>query len=294
LYQKQVAPAMTSKEANHVKTFSSSTREVLKRLGLADDFELVDNVRTSVTTSADVKEICPDPAASLRKQATNESGDKKSDKSGSGGERMLIRSLPSVQSMKSKSGSRESLPPPIDLTANVRRWQAYYTTASNALTSISALDVLGACGGICTVANSTVVPWASSVKIHSFMVWNPGSTSAATDAEAYWSTSASPFAKDSDVMRAVPQGITATGALVFVPPPKVLASDWMTSSVGTFVNFSCGAGSIIKIDVSYTLTNAIIPSSNTVATGTVGTAYYLALDGPATNRYIPVNLSTTH
>ncbi len=87
-----------------------------------------------------------------------------------------------------------------------------------------------------------------------------------------------------------------TGRLRFFPPKKSLASDWIVPAAASLnvFNITVSAGGIVILDVEATLTNAQATVSITsITTATLGQAYYLALDGRATNIIRPVGMVTT-
>jgi hypothetical protein len=65
-----------------------------------------------------------------------------------------------------------------------------------------------------------------------------------------------------------------------------------TAAVNLFA-LSCPIGSIVDLSVSFTLSNIQGALQETVASGSLGNVYYLALDGPSANTYIPLGLPTT-
>jgi hypothetical protein len=90
-------------------------------------------------------------------------------------------------------------------------------------------------------------------------------------------------------IRTLPEGVTVTGALVFKPPAKSLAVDWITSAAASSSVFFVQSpiGSVIDVQIVARLSNVISPISVVVVAASPGAAYYLALDG-APGNYIPV------
>jgi hypothetical protein len=56
---------------------------------------------------------------------------------------------------------------------------------------------------------------------------------------------------------------------------------------------ACSVGSIVDFTVSFRLSNIVGGTQNTVASAVNSGIYYLALDGPSSNKYVPVGLPTT-
>jgi hypothetical protein len=57
---------------------------------------------------------------------------------------------------------------------------------------------------------------------------------------------------------------------------------------------TCTVGSVVDVHVSFRTSGAIAAGTHSVTTATLGNIYYLALDGPSSNVYVPVGLPTTH
>ena len=190
-----------------------------------------------------------------------------------------------------------SLPPALNVTP---RWQHRYRFRANSTASgvtVTLGNILAACGSTCTVANTTVRSWASSVRVKRFMVWLPGNL---TNNYCYidWvSAGASGFLPDDARIVTVPDGITVTTALSFSPPKLSLAGSWLnpTSISASTVVFgiTCGTGSIIDMDIEATLSNVGDGVSATITAGTLAKAYYLPLDGVGTNVLRAIGVPTT-
>jgi hypothetical protein len=75
-----------------------------------------------------------------------------------------------------------------------------------------------------------------------------------------------------------------------------LCGDWVAATATGTLNLfslSCSTDSIIDVEVEYTLSNQIQAASITIATGVLGSIYYLPLDGAASHVYNPLHLPTT-
>jgi len=196
--------------------------------------------------------------------------------------------------LRGKASQAIGLPPRIQLSPAVSHVFRFRSTSASPA-SITVADILGALGGICTVANSKVDTWASCFKIHKVTVWPSGSTSAPTLATLQWAQGESAQVPDEVYDEAIPEGITATKALVFAPPAKSLCGFWINSmdSAAAVFAITSSIGSIVDLQVSFRLVNAFAGVLATVAAGTLGTVYYLALDGPSSNTYVPVGMLST-
>ncbi len=158
------------------------------------------------------------------------------------------------------------------------------------------VDNIGAaCGGICTVVNSVHTMWASSIRVHSLSVWNPGSTTVQNSAQVVWFGVGTLQAKDEGKIASIPTGITVTAPVNSKPPRQSLAWDWQTtvSNTNTLFQLIVDAGCVIDMAVSFTLGNNLGIHATTIATGVLGTIYYLALDGPSSNKLVAQGVPTT-
>jgi len=195
----------------------------------------------------------------------------------------------------SQKGSATSLPPQIEITPNVRHVYRFVSNNANAV-SVTNQDILGAIGGICTVANSTVRLWATSFKLNSVKMWpSANTTTTPTYTDISWGAGAY-GSKDSELLKAVPGGCSVTGLVTFTPPKGSFATNWISNTIsGNYIIMSlqCSVGSILDVDLSFTLCNQVAPANSSIATGTLGSIYYLFLDGSTTHQIQPYGLPFT-
>jgi hypothetical protein len=149
-------------------------------------------------------------------------------------------------------------------------------------------------GGICTVVNSVHTAWASAFKVRRITIW----PAAGSDAIVLWGTSTAEQAlqRDDEIVNSIPTGITVDRPVSVHPNPDSYMSMWqMTGQNSTDVMFYISAelGSIIDIEGVFTLVNAYVAPNATITAGTLGVTYYLALDGPSSNKAQPLGLPTT-
>jgi len=207
------------------------------------------------------------------------------------------------QKLGRRRGGARGLPPEINLTPVLsHRYRFNCTTTVSA--TVQAIQMCGALGGICTVANSIVSSWTSSFRIKRITIWPAPAASVSAAAGAYvdWFFSDTSLFPDMSKSVTLPAGVTSTEALVFTPPAKSTAGFWVNSTATssfTLFNLSVTAGDVIDIDVDQTLGVVNSTSSSlyqlTVTTGTLGNVYYLSLDGPGGNKIPPVaGMPTTH
>lgn len=188
-----------------------------------------------------------------------------------------------------------SLPPVKDMTVSTVKHTFRFVSASgSAANNVTPTNIIGACGGICTVANSKLTPWASSFKLHAIRIWPGVSTSGYEDAIIRWAALATVGTKDQKLERAVPQGVSITGGLEFRPPKGTLATWWQVATSSVLFVISCAPGSIVEMDVTFTLSNSFVTSDTTIATGTLASVYYLPLDGPTSHTVTPLGLPFTY
>jgi hypothetical protein len=168
-----------------------------------------------------------------------------------------------------------------------------YKCTNAAATAVTANGLLCSAGGICTVSNTTIVSYFYAVRIKRIKIWTVTATAgtAATCSVEWQGQTNTPNMEVSDtsINTAVPARLNA------VPPRNSLASFWGNSITGQLCILTCPVGSIVDILLELIACDGEANYSyTTIATGTVGQVYYVALDQPAgTSRYQPVSLTTT-
>jgi len=190
-----------------------------------------------------------------------------------------------------------SLPPTINGVVQLTHTFRYASSGTLTNTSITVGSILGALGGICTVANTTLQCWTSSFRIKWAKVWvNPSTTN--DEVSWVWSD----FSLDRDQERAMtrdlPANVSVAAAVKYVPAPGTLVADWFSAGVTStdqLATVSCPAGSIVDFHVDFTLNARILSVALTrsITTGTLGNTYWLALDGVSTNLLRPRILPST-
>jgi hypothetical protein len=184
---------------------------------------------------------------------------------------------------------------PSQIRSNIEVRHKYrFTSTSGTLTALTAPGLLAAAGNVCTVANNTVTSFFGTVKINSIEMWSPpaaqGSSVTCSCDWAGYQNSPNQEVSDTSVSVSTPAHIRA------VPPRQSLASFWVNEALGTgtICQLIAPTGTIIDVDLSLILQDDEEPATATgVATGTLGSIYYLSLDPNATHRYVPVSLTTT-
>lgn len=202
--------------------------------------------------------------------------------------RRVTSSLGRKKGRHKKGKAQANLPPMRNLAVTVRH-TFRFRSAGFVAVSCSVTDLLGACGGICYTANSLLRTWASSVRVHKMTIW----PDAAGEVTINWATPVTGIEKDVMMNEDLPTGVTLTGAVVSKPPAKSLCGSWLQSSTANIFIVNSTAGCIMDVDLEFTLSATLLGTAITIATGTLGTIYYLALDGPSQNNLVPVGLVTT-
>lgn len=216
---------------------------------------------------------------------------------------LMLRTTPSsrrsgLRQKRVRGSTSPSLPPANETSITVRHKFRFSPSGSTA-EPVTIGNVLGAIGGICTVVNSSIVSLASSFKIHKVSCW-PSTSTSETQFEVVWSaTAAGGYMKDSSPGQDMPAGMTVTKPARAVPPPNSLAREWLSTGISggggdTIFTIQAQSGSVVELDVSFTIKNNLGGITNTVTTAVLGAFYYLALDGPTSNVFVPLRVPTTH
>jgi len=167
------------------------------------------------------------------------------------------------------------------------------TAAQGALTPVSVTNLIGICGGIGTITNSTINHIASSFRVHRVTITAPAAAAADTTARITWgSSNQTPDIEwvDSTVGSAFPLRVSS------VPPKLSDARLWYSSiNAATAVfNLAYPVNAIVDVDIEYTqLNNMALFATAGVTTVVLGNIYYLPLDGVASHNLVAVGLPTT-
>jgi hypothetical protein len=169
-------------------------------------------------------------------------------------------------------------------------------TAVNAVT-YAGIAAIGPC--VCDVANNTLIPIASSVKIRKVEVWTPAAAAGEASANVVWlANAANQFVPDGEKLRTT-LGSATPGYLISRPPRKTFVADWFNPSGAPnteFLSISCPASSIVDVTLSFRLSNELATTGRAVSTAALGSIYYMALDnavGAGTHNLVPYGLPTT-
>jgi len=188
--------------------------------------------------------------------------------------------------------------PPQVLTNVILRHKFRYIATGSSSFVVNPTKLAAAAGAMCTVANTSCTICYDTVRIRSIEVWSPApSQGTAATATCLWNQLAAGISNMSTIEVSDTSMSTAYPAHIKTTPPKLsFAANWQSSasSTPTLCTLSIATGSIIDVEFEGVLadTGASGPSA-TVATGVLGTMYYLPLDGTTSHNVIPVQLSTT-
>jgi len=208
---------------------------------------------------------------------------------------LTLRRQSRTGSRRKRAGGAPNLPPQLEAVMKVKKTLRFL--ASGAFSAnITGQMLAGALGGCCTVTNSVVTCWGSSLRVRKITVW-PSVSLTAPSPEIIWYSPLTVNEKDESKMRTLPSGVTVDRAVSSSPPPGTLAGAWINlvtlGSTALFKLINIPAASVIDVDVLFTLSNNIVGQDLGVVVGVLKTFYYLALDGPGGNVLRPIGLPTT-
>jgi len=195
-----------------------------------------------------------------------------------------------------RSSRAPSMPPTIDTVVTAHQVLRFTATSAAASLNITLANILMACGGICTIVNSTVASVASSVKLHKITIW-PASTTAGAgqNAEVLWPELGN-ITRDESKSTAIPAGVTVSDVVMERPPRASQVAFWNSSGGGgsTLFSLTCPAGSIVDVDLTWTLRNNIAGVTQAgYAAAALGSFYYARLDGVG-GKFLPLGVPTTN
>jgi hypothetical protein len=163
-------------------------------------------------------------------------------------------------------------------------------------TPITVGSLMGICGGMCNVANTDFLPWATSVRLRRVQIWASAPAAGNTLCEVIWATNDNNN-PDTETLQEAMGSALVTHVDVRPPARTTLIGDWWNVNANAFNLFSitCPALSITDVTVDFTLPNNIIGANRGIAAGAVGNQAYLALDNAAaagTHNFVPEGLPT--
>lgn len=202
-----------------------------------------------------------------------------------------------------KTGKSAMVPKAIPIFPKIPVTLRFKTTAAVAGTTgaITLDDILGAIGVTGRVANTSVTCLATSFRVKCVRIYIGPSSTGTVDASVTWGTAgttAEPDYLEVDAGAVNYQG--QTQCLSSFPPKNSTAGYWFRDTVtGTLVVFviTCSTtGSVVEVDLEFTLPTATQSSNSiTVTTAAVGNFYRLGLNktNASANLMTPIGYPTT-
>mgnify|MGYP003572086457 CR=1 FL=1 len=199
------------------------------------------------------------------------------------------RRLPQLEAQAARAMIDQHSRVPKQIPGNVELTRTYrFEELTAGFFNVQAGDLLGIGGGICTTTNSvlTLNPIASKIhKVEMFAPPVPGTIKC-----MYTAAIANSYAKefaDSTNSEAFPAHVSCR-------PPKGSAADLQVGSGSSIIlTLEVVAATIIDVHITHYMSDRGLNFTSSIAAGTVGVSYYLALDHSGTNQLKPVNLLTT-
>ncbi len=208
-------------------------------------------------------------------------------KRGRGGRRGIP---PTVKGISERLGVYKADP------VNVRKLRFQCSTTGTYNTSRSALLSLWCVG---TIANNSVTSCFAGIRVKSVTIFTAGTSSAGATQLNYSSSSIIWLSENApDCEYSVTGNPDHPGSLTSEPPVNSLASFWQSYNSGALgtnlFQLALNQNDIVDIVFEWVPANGTETYVLTpVAVVTVGTFYYLALDGRASNKIVPVSNPTT-
>jgi len=181
---------------------------------------------------------------------------------------------------KAVGGSIPDLPPRLQLTPHLNQVFRFKAGSEGSITPITVGNLISSMGAIASTTTS-VHSVCSSVKVVSITAFPPAGTASNSTVTLSWQGGSSGQQDDELFDESIPEGITSTKSLKFVPPPKSLASFWIESTQASDEVFTvdCPSGTILDVHLMGAFSVAFAQVTTTVTSATVGVLYFLPLDG---------------
>lgn len=166
-----------------------------------------------------------------------------------------------------------ALPPRLELISTVDAVRRFQITSSATTTPVTRLTLGSICGGIVTVANTTVTGVCGSYRLRKIVVWPAAGSNVVIEASLGGSAEQA-LQKDSVKDTNLPQGITIDQPVVFKPKRGTYLDMWQTpSSNGSdqLMLISGASGAVMDVHIVYTQAGVgpqfTLPTSSTIALG---------------------------
>jgi hypothetical protein len=134
-----------------------------------------------------------------------------------------------------------------------------------------------------------------SVKLNRVSIWGapPGTTGGATVSCEFLGSNSGGPSGPSRIFSDTVLGTSGTAKLVVKPPKTSYAGMWLGTSGEGVISLVVPEGSVVDLDVTFVLSNGVATlASTTIAAGTAGAIYSLALDFTGSAVLAPVSYAT--
>jgi len=187
---------------------------------------------------------------------------------------------------RSGGGRVPGIPPQLNGAMLVRHTFCF-TCVTGGLTNqnLTPQTIAGACGTIAT-QTTTAQTWASCVRINRITIWPP--VGSETVPSITWALDGQLFTKDEYKFRALPKGLSIDGAITSTPPSNTLNNFWQdASNTQAVAQVSVDLGGVLHADISFVMSDNVSSTTLAITGGTIGTIYYLPLDGGGSHKLRP-------
>jgi len=156
-----------------------------------------------------------------------------------------------------------------------------FTSSAGFTGNVSVGKLINCFGAIATTtSNSFAVNTA--VRLKKIRIWPSSNASGVSQGFVFWAGGSGNI-PDQEEDVAIPEGITETHALDFVPPKASLAAFWWSVTDATTVLFQLGLGAAFVVELLCDVTQAVnlttLANTGGAAGLTTGSMYYGSLDG---------------
>jgi hypothetical protein len=179
------------------------------------------------------------------------------------------------------------------LIPQVRHTYRFVSTAAVSV-GITVDMLLAIMGNCCDVANSTVISIFSTMKLHRVRCWAAVAPASGQPAVVQLNTASGSF--NSAPNNTISDTSTSYERPAFVeyrPLPGSQQSFWQSPNTGVLFNIFSNVPIVVDVDICGSFTSGETGIATAVSAGTLGTYYWLALDGPSNHFLAPVGLLTT-
>jgi len=187
-----------------------------------------------------------------------------------------------------------SLPPRLSVGCYVSNTYRFMTTTSSQ-TTVTAQNLLGCMGQVCTVTNTTAICVMQFVRIRRITMWPAASQTGGTTPHIMWTASIGNVEKDTFKDGSLPANITVDRPVTSVPPKgSLLHGNYVNGGFGNIATLSYASGTVIDVELSGLMSTVSAAVFIGVSATTQGTFFYGALDGNAGHSINPTTLPTSH